>query len=72
MPFSKYPTKSASHHLPCAGLLLGPAMNLVLEHLHIHVTGHVVITKLNAPGLMMALIWTCVTLLVLVAYSDLG
>ena len=52
--------------------MLGPAMNLVLEHLHIHVTGHVVITKLNAPGLMMALIWTCVTLLVLVAYSDLG
>eukprot|EP00088_Acartia_fossae_P027034 TRINITY_DN2781_c0_g1_i8.p1 TRINITY_DN2781_c0_g1~~TRINITY_DN2781_c0_g1_i8.p1 ORF type:complete len:640 (-),score=65.92 TRINITY_DN2781_c0_g1_i8:188-1945(-) len=53
------------------GLLLGPAMNLVLEPLHIHVTGHVTITKLNAPGLMMALIWTCVTLLVLVAYSDL-
>jgi len=53
------------------GLVLGPGMNLILDYLNIHITKNFSITKLNAPGLVMAALWTFVSFLVLLFYFDL-
>jgi len=52
------------------GLMLGPAVNLILEHININISSFT-INKLNAPGLVMAVLWSLVTVLVLTLYTDL-
>uniref|UniRef100_A0A672J4E9 Major facilitator superfamily (MFS) profile domain-containing protein n=1 Tax=Salarias fasciatus TaxID=181472 RepID=A0A672J4E9_SALFA len=53
-----------------AGLLIGPGFNFFLRLCEFHL-GPLVISKYNAPGLFMCLVWTCFTLVVIFLYSDL-
>uniref|UniRef100_A0A672J7F3 Major facilitator superfamily (MFS) profile domain-containing protein n=1 Tax=Salarias fasciatus TaxID=181472 RepID=A0A672J7F3_SALFA len=47
-----------------AGLLIGPGFNFFLRLCEFHL-GPLVISKYNAPGLFMCLVWTCFTLVVI-------
>ena len=52
------------------GLLLGPACNLFLRDLDFHI-GTIHVTKLNAPGFFLAVIYALFEILAYFAYYDL-
>ena len=52
------------------GLLLGPACNLFLREIDFHI-GTIHVTKLNAPGFFLAVIYALFEILAYFAYYDL-
>jgi len=53
------------------GLLLGPSLNILLQSIDIHL-GSLTISKLNAPGLVILLIWLVFSIVVFLFYSNLA
>merc|ERR1719290_668275 len=53
------------------GLLVGPACNMFLRIVDVQLGSWLCINKLNAPGVLLFLLWSVFLVCVLLAYSDL-
>ncbi|KAI3385271.1 hypothetical protein SNEBB_007408 [Seison nebaliae] len=51
------------------GLMLGPAFNFFLHRINFFI-GPIHITKVNAPGIFMGILWTCMQFIIFLFYHD--